>query len=143
MTITSAAVAAARACAVLAACTTFVHAQPAEAPRPADPLDAGAAVPAAAYRSAFGGYRSQSEQEVGSWRSANDTVGAIGGWRTYAREIAGTPAAAPGAPTGVPPVAPASNSATPSAAPSSGSPAASGTTGAAAGSPARSGRHTH
>jgi hypothetical protein len=52
----------------------------------ADPLNAKAVVPPAAYRSAFSSYRPSSETPVGSWREANDTVTRIGGWRVYARE---------------------------------------------------------
>lgn len=38
------------------------------------------------YRSAFDGYQSLTEQPVGSWREANEQVGRIGGWQSYARE---------------------------------------------------------
>lgn len=38
------------------------------------------------YRSAFEGYRRYSDEPVGSWRQANDTVRQIGGWQAYARE---------------------------------------------------------
>lgn len=38
------------------------------------------------YRSAFSDYVPYSEQAIESWRQANDTVGEIGGWRTYAKE---------------------------------------------------------
>ena len=38
------------------------------------------------YRSAFSDYVPYSEQEIVSWRQANDLVGEIGGWRTYAKE---------------------------------------------------------
>jgi hypothetical protein len=51
-----------------------------------DPSDPAARVPAAAYRSPFDGYRKLGEEPVGNWRSANDEVGRIGGWREYARE---------------------------------------------------------
>lgn len=47
---------------------------------------ATAASGGAAYRSAFEGYRRFDDQPVGSWRSANDVVGRIGGWQAYARE---------------------------------------------------------
>lgn len=57
-------------------------------PRP-NPADPSAPVPAAIYRSAFGGYRPLGEEAVGNWRSANDQVGRIGGWREYARESEG------------------------------------------------------
>lgn len=38
------------------------------------------------YDSPLGTYRKWQEQPVQSWREANDTVGKIGGWRTYASE---------------------------------------------------------
>ena len=34
----------------------------------------------------FRSYRSYVDQEVTSWRKANDEVGRIGGWQAYARE---------------------------------------------------------
>ena len=34
----------------------------------------------------FGSYRSYSEEELISWRKANDEFGRIGGWQAYARE---------------------------------------------------------
>ncbi len=51
------------------------------------------------YRSVFADYRAYSEQPVVSWVAANDTVGKIGGWRTYAREAGladDSPALGPG-----------------------------------------------
>jgi hypothetical protein len=50
--------------------------------------------PAPAYRSAFEGYRPFEAGEVQDWRQSNATVGEIGGWRAYAREIqaGGSPA---------------------------------------------------
>lgn len=42
-----------------------------------------------AYRSAFDGYKGLTEQPVQSWREANDSVGRIGGWKSYAREAQG------------------------------------------------------
>ncbi len=45
------------------------------------------------YSSAIGAYQAYADQPVQSWREANDHVGEIGGWRTYAKEIkAGEPA---------------------------------------------------
>ena len=61
--------------------------------RSADAADPKAAVPPLIYRSAFEGYRPNTEAEVGKWRETNDKVGRIGGWRAYAKE-----AAAPDAP---------------------------------------------
>ena len=62
-----------------------------------DPLDPAARVPPAAHRSAFVEYRRQVIGPAVDWRSANDTVQRIGGWRAYAREAArpDTPASAP------------------------------------------------
>jgi hypothetical protein len=38
------------------------------------------------YISPLNGYQAYADQPVQSWREANDTVGRIGGWRTYAKE---------------------------------------------------------
>lgn len=47
------------------------------------------------YSSAIGPYQAYADQQVQSWREANDRVGEIGGWRTYAKEIkTGEPASA-------------------------------------------------
>lgn len=89
-------------------------AQPAQA-QPSAPAAQGSALP---FRSTLDGYQRFSDEKVGSWRDANDTVGRIGGWREYAKEArpsgggsAPTPAAAPagggtapasGAPSGAP-----------------------------------------
>ncbi len=48
--------------------------------------------------SAFEGYRRFTDAPPTDWRSANETVGRIGGWRAYAREAQGAESApAPGA----------------------------------------------
>ncbi len=39
------------------------------------------------YQSAFSTYQSYADQPIISWRNANDTVGKIGGWRSYAKEV--------------------------------------------------------
>jgi hypothetical protein len=86
------------------------HAQPAPAARGADPLDAKAAVPPAAHRSAMSGYRAARDTPGAPWKDANETVTRIGGWRVYLREAhdAGasveprTPAATPASPPSVP-----------------------------------------
>jgi hypothetical protein len=75
-------------------------AQAQSAPARPDPLDAKVAVPAVSYRSPLSSYRPYTEQAVGSWREANETVNRVGGWRTYAREArepapATAPASAP------------------------------------------------
>jgi hypothetical protein len=80
-----------------------------------DPLDAKAAVPAAAHRSAFDGYRRLVDVVPVPWRQANDTVERIGGWRAYAREAS----------QAAPPSAPAA-SAPPRAEPAAPPPGASG-----------------
>ncbi len=61
----------------------------AQAPMPA------ASAPAAADRPAFEGYRAYAEPPPADWRQANDTVGRIGGWRTYAREAQAATETAP------------------------------------------------
>ena len=38
------------------------------------------------FRSTFDSYQRFTDEKVGSWRDANDTVGRIGGWRAYAKE---------------------------------------------------------
>lgn len=43
-------------------------------------------VPAPAYSSAFDAYQRYADQLAMSWREANDTVGRIGGWRSYVKE---------------------------------------------------------
>ncbi|MFT3957035.1 MAG: hypothetical protein QM722_22445 [Piscinibacter sp.] len=71
------------------------------AARKADPLDAGATVPAVAHESVFGRARRAADSATPSWREANDNAARIGGWRAYAREAqqpeptASVPAAAP------------------------------------------------
>jgi hypothetical protein len=50
------------------------------------------------YTSPLNGYQAYTEQPVQSWQDANDTVGRIGGWRTYAREARTTEPAKDGAP---------------------------------------------
>lgn len=47
---------------------------------------AQAAIPKLSYRSPFGAYQTDKVEEPRSWREVNDRVGAIGGWRAYARE---------------------------------------------------------
>jgi hypothetical protein len=70
------------------------HSQPSGTPPPgATPAtvartvaDPEAATKPLAYRSPFSEYRADKAEELGSWREVNDRVGAIGGWRVYARE---------------------------------------------------------
>ena len=70
----------------------------------AKPPSSAAAAPAAStpasshplgYRSLFEGYRPFNEQPVVPWREANDLVGRLGGWQSYAREGQGGPVTAP------------------------------------------------
>lgn len=51
-----------------------------------DPLDAQAVTPALHYQSPLKAYQVYSEQPLHNWREANDLVGRIGGWRSYAQE---------------------------------------------------------
>ncbi|PAU66589.1 hypothetical protein BZL41_00725 [Pseudomonas sp. PIC25] len=77
------------ACIPLFSLSTPVHAEP-------DPRDAGATVPEAVYRSPLADYRRFEEPaEVADWRVTNDTVGRIGGWRSYAMEAYQEDAAEP------------------------------------------------
>ncbi|HEY9208931.1 hypothetical protein [Acidovorax sp.] len=47
------------------------------------------------YSSAMSDYQAYKDQPVQSWRQVNDRVGAIGGWRAYAKEVqTGVPASA-------------------------------------------------
>jgi hypothetical protein len=82
---------------------TAAQAQGAPAPSRPDPLNPGAAVPAATHTSALARYRSAGEVKVGSWRDANDAATRIGGWRVYAREAAQADAAPAPAPAASPP----------------------------------------
>lgn len=50
------------------------------------PADPRAAVPPVQHRSAFVGYRALGAAEPADWRTANDRVARIGGWRAYTRE---------------------------------------------------------
>lgn len=62
------------------------------------PADPRAAVPPVQHRSAFVGYRALGAAEPADWRTANDRVARIGGWRAYTREAhAPVPAPAPAA----------------------------------------------
>ena len=59
-----------------------------------DPLDAEAATPALDYQSPLNAYPGLADEPPQDWREANDLVGRIGGWRTYAQEPWEQPAAA-------------------------------------------------
>ena len=77
------------------------------------PAPAPASSPAPlSFDSVLSRYKPMTDQKLGSWREANDTVTRIGGWRTYLKEaqtpdvVPPTPANAPSAPAPVAPVAP-------------------------------------
>ena len=55
--------------------------------------------PPLVYRSTFDAYRALREVTLVPWREANDRVGAIGGWRFYAREAQQPNAPSTGQPT--------------------------------------------
>lgn len=72
------------------------HAQPATRVAKPDPSDPRAITPPLVHESSLAHYRKFSDEKPIAWREANDTVGRIGGWRTYAREARQPePAAAP------------------------------------------------
>ena len=47
-----------------------------------------------AYRSAFEGYQSYTDEKTINWKEANDTTRRIGGWREYAKEASQAQASA-------------------------------------------------
>lgn len=51
-----------------------------------DPLNSEAVTPALHYNSPLKAYQRFSEPPLDDWRQANELVGRIGGWRTYAQE---------------------------------------------------------
>lgn len=53
------------------------------APRTSESLPAG-------FQSALDGYKPYTDEKIVNWKAANDSVGQIGGWRTYAKEAAQT-----------------------------------------------------
>ena len=63
--------------------------QPSEQRATRDPANGAAPVPHLKYRSPFATFADSGAVEVAPWRATNDTVGRIGGWRSYAREAAG------------------------------------------------------
>lgn len=52
-------------------------------PRTGESLPAG-------FQSALDGYKPYTDEKIVNWKAANDSVGQIGGWRTYAKEAAQT-----------------------------------------------------
>lgn len=51
-----------------------------------DPVVGAAAPSPLPYTSTLSAYQAYADQPVQPWREANDRVGQIGGWRTYAKE---------------------------------------------------------
>ena len=73
----------------LALFSTVVAAQ---APAASAPTPGVSVLPATLqYQSPLTNYRRYDDQAVQPWREANDRVGQIGGWRTYAKEAAAQP----------------------------------------------------
>jgi hypothetical protein len=54
------------------------------------------------HRSALDGYRPFAQEDVQPWKQTNDTVREAGGWKAYAREIAGAQKPPAGAPATAP-----------------------------------------
>ena len=42
------------------------------------------------FQSVLEGYKPYTDEKIVNWKAANDSVGQIGGWRTYAKEAAQT-----------------------------------------------------
>lgn len=95
MTASLALVAALAALAAPAASATPPGPAPAASGARGDPADPTRPVPRLDHRSVLGSYRAAHEVPAVDWRTANETVNRIGGWRAYAREAA---APAPSAP---------------------------------------------
>ena len=125
---------------VVVGCLAGIHparaqsgsAAPASGP---DPADAAAAVPVTVYHSVFGADQRPGADKPIPWKAANDEVGRIGGWRTYAREASQSAATAgttpPPTPTGTEGTKPATGpeGAKPAAAPAVAKPPTSGHSG--------------
>ena len=80
------AVAVALALAALAAAPVSAQSTAGPAPSPSPQGAAHSPTPPLAWRSAFDGYQPYTDAKVLPWKQSNDTVGAVGGWRAYARE---------------------------------------------------------
>jgi hypothetical protein len=90
--------------AIAARAQTASPASPGRAVAAPPPATATATQPLA-YHSPLADYQPFTQEDLLSWREANDTVGRIGGWRAYARESAAPAApgsAAPPAAVGAP-----------------------------------------
>lgn len=84
-----------------AAVAALIAAPAIAAPRP-DPADPAASTPRLTHRSALADYKRADDAPASDWKSANQLVERIGGWRAYARESAAAASAprrdaAPGA----------------------------------------------
>ncbi len=62
-----------------------VSAQMATAPAPVS-RPAASSAQQGPYKSAFQDYRPYTDDKLSDWKESNDTVGAIGGWRAYAKQ---------------------------------------------------------
>lgn len=69
--------------------TAFALPLSAQPAGPAPVAEAGPQERLLPYRSAFEGYRPFADQKLAPWAESNATVGAIGGWRAYAKEAQG------------------------------------------------------
>ena len=63
--------------------------------QPSAPSPTASAPDDGRFTSPLRAYRGFGEQALVDWKAANDRVGRIGGWRTYAREAAPPEAASP------------------------------------------------
>lgn len=90
----------------LVVAAALLHAQPGVGPEAAPASDGRPSLRVVpAYASVFRAYQPLGEQTVSPWAQTNAVVGAIGGWRAYAREAAQPdtpPAAQTPAPGGKP-----------------------------------------
>ena len=73
-----------------------------------DPADSKVSVPPVIYVSPLKQYQPLGDENVTSWKAANDLVGKIGGWKTYAKEAQATESPGqpiqPSAPQAKPPI---------------------------------------
>lgn len=77
---------------LIATCLTIaVMATPvlagAQQERRTDPADPKISVPPANYASPLQQYRPLADEPVAPWKTSNDVVEKIGGWRVYAKEV--------------------------------------------------------
>ena len=94
------------------------HATPSELPSAimrSEPANAGGGALPLPFESVLSRYKPITDQKLGSWREANDTVTRIGGWRTYLKE-----AQAPEVTESSVPAAPVKSAAPPTANPHAG-----------------------